>query len=132
MNNFVGLSLATAQIEIAPSEVAQTQLAQAQRQSEMRLRKTRLCEVRLCEIAPPTRPPRDLANDKRSPRKKPNTPGEIRAPRVQLWGEMRVLRSREIAENDEKASSEKAVLELTIAREEAFSPSFQAALDMSI
>ncbi len=74
-----------------------------------------LCIV---ESAPPQRPLRQNA-----PQKKKNVAAIPREPRKeQRWGELRVLRCREIEDNGE------AAFEVTIAREEAFSSSFASAL----
>ena len=102
------------------------------------------CEVCPVESAPPIRP----QNNRPARKKAKSIPSEIKVPRVQLWGEMRVLRVRELRvreiveesakenrvaqENasveDDAATGKTSILEITIAREEAFSPSFAAAL----
>lgn len=77
-------------------------------------------KFRVVETAPPPRP-----LSLRPPRKvKPNAAqSEPKTPRVQLWGEMRVLRVRDVAE-----ARDTVIFEATCAREEAFSASFAQAL----
>lgn len=86
-------------------------------------------EFRVVETAPPVRP---LST--RPPRKPKKNAEKVepKAPRVQLWGEMRVLRCREIETAESDTENGAAIFETTCAREEAVSPSFAQAFAQAL